>query len=269
MDARIRERFGDAAETCITRWTGPEQVDHRGRGERRGRSEAEPADRPDVLLELRCRGALDRPVAGVVDAWRQLVDDQRAVAEEEELGGEGAAQVHRLGEGRPDLDGASGDIGGHRSRRHRFDEDPLVMGVPGDREDRHGAVETARDDDGQLGGEVELALGEERGTRRPAETLPGIVELRGRRDPELSAAVVSADRQLEPERQTELGGGGTCVRHGSDLAPRGHSHAGPLDEPALGEAVLGDDQRPVPGSDRRRGPRSPRRHRPPRVPARR
>ena len=46
------------------------QVDHRRRREGIRRPELEPADRPDVLLELRGRGTVQRPVAAVVDTGR-------------------------------------------------------------------------------------------------------------------------------------------------------------------------------------------------------
>ena len=45
-----------------------EHVDDGGRCQRVRRAERQPADRPDVLLELRRRGAFDRPVTAVVDA---------------------------------------------------------------------------------------------------------------------------------------------------------------------------------------------------------
>ena len=123
------------------------------------------------------------------------------------------------------------------------------MAVPGDREGRARPIERARDDDRQLRREVELALGEERGAARAAECLPGVVEVGGVHDPDLAAPVVPADRQLEPERQAEVGGRSPSLRHGPDLAPRRHRDPGALHEPALGEPVLGDEQGPKPGPD--------------------
>ena len=77
-----------------------EQVDHRGRGRAHlDRAERQPADRPDVLLELARRRALDRPVAAVVDARRELVDDERAVAHQEQLDGQRADEAHRRSPG--------------------------------------------------------------------------------------------------------------------------------------------------------------------------
>src|SRR5580692_291702 len=42
-------------------------------------------DRSDVLLELRHRSAVDRPMAGIVNPRCDLVDDKAAVAEHEHL----------------------------------------------------------------------------------------------------------------------------------------------------------------------------------------
>ena len=41
--------------------------------------------RPDVLLELRHRGAVERPVPGIVDTRRNLVDEEGAVTQHEHL----------------------------------------------------------------------------------------------------------------------------------------------------------------------------------------
>ena len=114
----------------------------------------------------------------------------------------------------------------------------------------HRPIEPASDDDRQLRLEIELALGEQGGSGRPAEPLPGVVELRRVGDPELTSPVIAADRQLEPERQAELPGGGGRLGHGPDFAPRRDGDPGALDEPPLGQAVLGDDQRPESRPDR-------------------
>ena len=136
----------------------PKKVDDGGRRQRRGRPEPEPGDRADVLLELRGRGALDRPVAAVVDARRQLVDDERSVGQQEQLDGERAAQAHRdrepLGRCRRAASAIAAGIG---RGRDRLDEDAVVVDVPSDREGRHLAIRPARDDDRQLRLERELA----------------------------------------------------------------------------------------------------------------
>jgi hypothetical protein len=77
----------------------PDDVDggHGGRRERRV-AQRPVEHRPQVLLELRRHRALDRPVPGVVRAQRELVDEQPAVAGEEELDGEQALDERVLGE---------------------------------------------------------------------------------------------------------------------------------------------------------------------------
>ena len=88
------------------------------------------------------------------------------------------------------------------------------------------------------------------GGRPSVARAPSIVG--GGRHPDLAAAVVAAARCLEPERQPDR-----VRRRGrpqlvgrADLAPGRHGDPGALDEPALGDAVVGHDQRPVPGPDR-------------------
>jgi len=54
----------------------------------RGVTERQVEDRTQVLLELTRDGAVDRVVAGVVRAQRELVDDQAPAGQDEELHGE-------------------------------------------------------------------------------------------------------------------------------------------------------------------------------------
>ena len=70
---------------------------------------------------------------------------------------------------------------------------------------------------------------------------------RRRPDPELAAPVVAADRQLEPQRQPELVRRRPRLVRGPDRAPRCDGDPGVLDEPALGQPVLRDEQRPMSG----------------------
>ena len=167
------------------------------------RPEPQPADRPDVLLELGRRGALDRPVARVVDAWRQLVDDQRLVGHQEQLHGQGALEVHRRRERGPDRGRVLRHPGRSRGGHARSGEDAGVMHVPPDREGRD-LVAGSRDDHRELHREGELALGEQDDTGLNAEALPGTVELVRGGDPDLAPAVIAAGRQLETERQAQL-----------------------------------------------------------------
>ncbi len=76
------------------------------------------------------------------------------------------------------------------------------------------------------------------------------VELGGVGDPELSPAVVAADRQLEADRQAQRVGGAASLGGRSDLAPGCDADAGRFDESPFGETVLGDRQRSMAGTDR-------------------
>ena len=119
------------------------------------------------------------------------------------------------------------------------------MPVPGDRKDGGAAVGRTRDHDGQLRPEFEFALRQERAADRPTESLPRVIEVGDRGDPKLAAAVIPADRQLEPKRQAELGCGDPRLGHGMDLAPGGDGATGALDEATFSQSVLGDEQRAV------------------------
>jgi hypothetical protein len=252
MHGGVCQGVADATglEVRLARSPRAEQVDHRARRERRRRAESETADRPDVLLELRCRGALDRPMAAVVDPWGELVDDEAAIRHQEQLHGQGADEVHRHGQPLPELGGTRGDLGRDCSGRHGFGEDARVVQVAGQRERGGDAVEAACHDDRDLVLERHLGLGQERLPRRPAETFERTREGPRAVQPDLAPAVVPAGRGLYPHRQPERGRGSLEVVTGPDLAPRGDGRAQFLGEAALGDPILRDEQRPAAGSDR-------------------
>ena len=97
------------------------------------RPERQAADRPDVLLELGGRRALDRPVAAVVDARRELVDDEPAVGHEEQLDGQRAGQAHRHAPAARRARSPGRRRPGRRRRRDALDEDARVVDVAGER----------------------------------------------------------------------------------------------------------------------------------------
>ena len=92
--------------------------------------------------------------------------------------------------------------------------------------------------------------------RVPAEPAPRVVQIGRGGDPDLAASVVATDRDLEPERQVQLGRRLQHFARVNERPPRRHRHAGRLDEPSLGEPILGHEQRLEPGPHG-----SPRRHR--------
>ena len=86
-----------------------EQVRHRRRLQQLGRSERQAADRAQLLLELAGPAGVERQVPGVVRPRRQLVDEQPAVARDEELDAQHADVVERLHHRLRDVDRLSGE----------------------------------------------------------------------------------------------------------------------------------------------------------------
>ncbi len=118
--------------------------------------------RADMLLELRDGAGGFRPVAGIVDARRDLVDEQRAVAEHEELDADDADIVERFEDGEGVAAGQFGGCrrdGGRHGGRVQYAVAVDVLGriVGGER-----AVAAARGDDGNLALEGDERLQDQR-----------------------------------------------------------------------------------------------------------
>ena len=252
MDGRVRHRARQAVpiQPRGAARTRAEHVDHRGRRERLRRPEIEATDRPDVLLELGGGRALDRPVAAVVDARRELVDDEPAVRHQEQLGGQRAGHADRHRQPLGQRDRPVGDVRVDAGRGDALDEDARVVAVAGERVRGHAAERAARDHDRQLALEVHLGLGEQRRTGGATERRQGAVDLGRVRDAELAAAVVAAGRDLEPQGQAQAVERDPEVVGRPDLAPRRDDRAGRFEEPPLGQAVLRDVERHAPRADR-------------------
>ena len=240
------ERLGDARKLRRTPLAAAEQVDHRRSSMSGWISQGQAADRPDVLLELAGRGAFDRPMAAVVDPRRQLVDDERAIREQEQLDGQGSDHIEGFSEVGRDPLGPCRDLGGHRQRRgdEGLEQDPGVVPIaPGG--ERHGpAVEPAGDDHRQLAGKVELAFEQQAcRVRRTLEVPPGGFEIGRPGQADLRTAVVAADRGLEPKRPAQVGGRGVELGAGPNLAPGRDRRSGTL----RGSAARRGDPGSLPG----------------------
>ena len=159
------------------------------------RAERQPGDGPQVLLELAGLGALDRPVAGVVHAGRDLVG-QQLVADLEQLDGHHADVVEwRRGSDRAMASApacsAGVSPGAGASVRRRM---PVAVAVLDERVAGGRAVEATGGHDRQLPVEADHALGDDavvaqarqRSGRRSS---PG-------RHPLLAPAVVAASAGL-------------------------------------------------------------------------
>ena len=110
-----------------------------------------------MLLELRGDRAFDRPVAAVVHARRDLVDD-RPVARGEEFDGQNADMAERLGDPRRPrarlLDLARDGVAGRNGRGAQY---AFAVDVVGAVPEGRAAVGPASKDDGEFGGEVDPA----------------------------------------------------------------------------------------------------------------
>ena len=117
------------AQQALERWRLADEVDHDALAERVRRAEREAENGAYVVLELARDGAVDRPVARVVDARRELVREQLPI-DLEQLDGEHADVAERVEELRRDLLGcALRSV----SRRSAGDcEDPAAMLVLGE-----------------------------------------------------------------------------------------------------------------------------------------
>ena len=96
----------------------PQQVHHRRRAPKLNFPKREAADRPDVLLKLGDRAGLDAQEPRVVHPRRQLIHPE-LTSYLEHFHGQGAHQIHGLGQTTGDLQGAGvqerSDVGGAAS----------------------------------------------------------------------------------------------------------------------------------------------------------
>src|SRR5687767_961342 len=171
-----------------------DEVFHRDAGEPAGVAQRPAADRPDVLFELVGDADGLGPVAGIMDAWRDLVDEELAVGEDEELDAEDADVVERGGDGGCRLDRANGRLAADaRGDTARF-QDVIAVGVLSRVEGGNAAVEAAGDDDGDFLVERDESLEHERFWFESGEGLSGLPAFSDRA---LALAVVAEASGLE------------------------------------------------------------------------
>src|SRR5688572_2718540 len=236
----------------------PDDVDHDGVAAWRGAAERQPRDGAHVGLELAGLGALDRPVAGIVDARRHLVCDQPS-ALDEILDAEHADVAERAHQ--PPVV-APGEAVQPRVRPGRAGdrEDAVGVHVLGERVSLHVACPVARRDERDLAREFHHPFVD--------EWLPGEARVAFRRvadpaDADLPLAVVAEAARLQDAGRAE------CRKRVPKVRVRVHGGIGcdrnaeALENPLLGQAVLRDlegaRRRPY-GPDARDGPRRRDRH---------
>ena len=186
-----------------------DQVEHFRTGAQQGGRAKRPAGNgPDMLLELGRDGAIHGPVAGIVHARRDFVDDQRVAAlacAHEELDAEHADIIQRLGNAPRGCDGFISTGPGKGCRHHGTVQDVVAMLVFRGIEGTETAIETPRRDHGDLTAEPDEGF-EDR--RLPAHGRPGRLRTCHRRELGLSLAVIAQARGLEHGGKSDHGEGG-------------------------------------------------------------
>ena len=199
-----------------------------------------------MVLELAGLRALDRPVAGVVDAGCDLVGEQLA-AHVEQLDREHPDVVEvveqsgrqRLGP-RRQRDVTAGSGGG----RPAHAEDAALVVVLDQRPAGHRAVDAAHREHRQLAVERHPRLEDERDT---AQLVPRPVEVLRSGEDGLALAVVTAAPGLEHRRQASDGFDRAVeIRSDVDRGERGRGDAETTERLLLGEAILRHLERPCP-----------------------
>src|SRR5271166_440554 len=217
----------------------------------RRRPERPAGDRADVLLELRGLRAVERPVAGIVDARGDLIDHESLatlpVARHEQLDRQDADIVERLEDLGGDAPRLFRSVGGDARRRPCASEDVALVLVLAEVVGDDRAFEAARGDDRRLALKGNKALEDH---RRPAERSMHRRDVGAFADERLALAVIAEASRLEDRGAAELGhraGERACVLDPGEARGRQLKVAqeGLLDQP-----VLGQRERPGPGPDR-------------------
>src|SRR5579872_5880091 len=228
-----------------------DQVAHLDRAEPRRRAERPAGYGANMLLELRGQRAVDRPMAGIVDARGEFVDDQalRAVmvAHDEHLDRENADIVQGLDDLARDLARRRLGRGAHHGGQTRAGEDVALVLVLAKIEGGEIAVEAARGDQRDFALEAHEAFQDGRLAAKAAEQRGEVGAFAHQR---LALAVIAETPRLQDRRTAER-------------ADRAHQGAGVLDgqegrglqadipqEGLFRQAVLGQRQRPGVGPQR-------------------
>ena len=142
MRAAFGEEFGPAVH-----FLGDEIVHRCAAADQAGETGGQVAEGADVLFELRCHGAFDRPVPAVVHAWGDLIDHWTACCREE-LNGKHADMIERVGDGDRGFSGAR-HLKGHllTAGHRRAAQDAVAVRVLGRFPHRVPAICPAREND--------------------------------------------------------------------------------------------------------------------------
>ncbi|EAU66966.1 hypothetical protein STIAU_4606 [Stigmatella aurantiaca DW4/3-1] len=153
------------------------------------RAEGQVAHRPHGLLELAGEAGHLRGVEAVVRPGGQLIHQQRAILQQEQLHHQQAFDLKRVGHGAGDVRGLRGHGGRHRTGQQRPGQDAVLVVVEGGRIHRRLPLRAARHEHGQLGLQIERGFHHHRAFSQLA---PGLGGLRGGLHHHLPPAVVSA-----------------------------------------------------------------------------
>jgi len=135
LAVQMHRGTGDGEPLLVVQDVVADQVGHGDVAMAHRFAERPTGDRADVLLELRDRSAVERPVTGIVHARRDLVDQhgRRAVAaHHEHLDREHTDVIERCGDLCGDRPGLCGDLVRNRRRSARYLQNVVAMLVLGD-----------------------------------------------------------------------------------------------------------------------------------------
>ena len=174
---------------------GADQVLHGGVGAPCSGAQRQAADGADVLCELAGLATLDGPVAGVVDAGGDLVDQQPAAFGDEQLDAKNPDVVERLGDALGARPRGRGESGGDVGRRQRQVEDAVHVAVLDRIEARHPAVRRAGNDHRDLAFDRDQRFQDRRTAVERA--VPGVAQIVARRQHDLALSVIAEGLGLE------------------------------------------------------------------------
>src|SRR3974390_3109065 len=182
----------------------PDQVRHGDLAMADGFAERPSSDRANMLLELRDRGAVQRPVPGIVHPWGDLVDPDLASTvhlHHEHLDREHADVIERVCDTLRDVKRLRRQLVGYGGRGTRYLENVIPVLVFGDVEAFDLAVGRARSDHRNLALEWHERL-EDR--ELGAEVVPDLVRIIPGAEKRLPLAVIAEAARLEHRGQTDF-----------------------------------------------------------------
>src|SRR5580692_2985013 len=165
------------------------------------RAEWEPANGPHELFELAGQARIDRPMARIMRARRDLVDEDGTALRHEHLDRENPDEIELFGDVTRDRLGAYRGVCRNSRGRDRRVEDMIDMLVFDRRIGRPSAVCAARNDDRDLTGKIDKAFEDAALSAHSPPSFLGL-DLGGQSD--LTLAVIAQTHRLQHGGVTEI-----------------------------------------------------------------